>query len=115
MVKNIESNQSNQLPPDHRKCVGNDDANRVYSIVIPKTPPTLYTRLAWRRNAQTPEEFVGFNKLDLPSLFDNGYIREEPNVPNSYRVRFIHLDDDGIYIQKEQHGPRLRVGEYGEE
>ena len=67
----------------------------------------MYLRLLWKRDTTATPRPVGLLRLDLSGLLKAKYIRRDK--PGHVRVRFVHADDGGIYLQIRPDAPRLRV------
>jgi len=92
-----------------RTWTGNDDSARNHHGVIPLAASPVILSLSWKASAGSPPRPVGTFRLDLHRLLADGLIRLE--APDSVRVRFVHEPEGSIYLQVNQQGPRVFVGE----
>jgi hypothetical protein len=104
MVKRVEAHM---MPHKHRVWTGNDSSNRTHNGKVPRNDTPLYMRLCWKANSDATERLIGHYELDMIGLLATGHIRADGL--DHVRLRFVHADDGGIYIQTREMGPRLRV------
>jgi hypothetical protein len=104
MVKRVEAHK---MPYKHHDWTGNDSSGRHHHGKVPRSETLLYVRLSWKANGKAAERLIGNYELDMIALLAAGYIRTDGT--NHVRLRFVHADNGGIYIQIRKTGARLRV------
>jgi hypothetical protein len=89
---------------------GNDEkAGRTWHNHIPKKDTSKDIALYWRTGEKAEPRYIGNYRLDLEELCKAGFIGTTASG-NEFRLRFIHADNDCIYIQKDRRSKRLIVG-----
>ena len=106
-VELITNVSERDLPRRPRKWVGNDATKRHHHGSVSLEETQMYLWLLWKRDANATPRTVGLFSLDLAGLLKAKYIRRDK--PGHVRVRFVHADDGGIYLQVRPDAPRLRV------
>ena len=95
-----------------REWNGNDERGaRTHHGFVPDKDDPKDIALYWRSDEKAPRRFVGIYRLNLTALLNDGYIRNDTyDGKNGFRVKFVHADNDCIYLQKDSNSPRLIVG-----
>ncbi len=91
---------------------GNDKkGGRTHHDFIPEQKTFKDIALHWRVDEHSPLRYIGTYRLDLLELLNAGYIRKDvKNGKNGVRLKFVHAENDCIYIQEDSGSPRLIVG-----
>jgi hypothetical protein len=91
---------------------GNDEkGRREHHGFIPKKDNPKDIALYWRTEEKAPRRYIGTYRLDLTELLNAGYIRTDSyRGRNGFRVKFVHAQNDCIYLQKDSDSTRLIVG-----
>ena len=95
-----------------RDWTGNDRSARNHNGVVRLNESPLRLRLSWKESPNDPVRRIGIFELDLRKLLAERYVRIEPRVRDAIRLRFYHGMDDVIYIQTNNGGIGLPVGEF---
>jgi hypothetical protein len=95
-----------------RPCNGDDEKGaRTHHGFIPAQDNLKDIALYWRTVENAPRRYIGTYRLDLTVLLNAGYVRTASyHGKNGFRLKFVHADNDCIYIQKDSDSPRLVVG-----
>ena len=103
--------QNAEVSSIRRDWTGNDKSARNHHGVVSLRESPLRLRLNWKGSPDATVKLVGIFDLDLPKLLADGYVRLETGMQDSIRLRFYHSTDDLIYIQTNNEGRGLPVGE----
>ena len=100
---------------DHRWCINADRVPADHHGVVQRDTIKLQLSIAYPFEGGMPRDnphavYVGTYCLDLPALLAGGYVRAEAN--DRYRLRFVALEDGVVYIEANQQGGKLPIGNW---
>ena|SRR5579862_1712435 len=86
----------------------NDEiASRTWHNRIPRKDSPKDIALYWRTEEKAEPRYIGTYRLDLDELHKAGFVGTSGN---EFRLKFIHAENDCIYLQKDRRSKRLVVG-----
>lgn len=92
-------------PGADRIWIGNDASLRNHNAVLDLDRSRFSLALGWRERRDSPIHPVGTFDIDLHKLLDADLIRLERE--GAVRMRFIHLRDGHIALQRRLNAPRV--------
>lgn len=87
---------------------GNDENKKCHHAAV-RSAVACDLRLNWRISKAHSPMFIGCYRLNLQKLLLGGFVRQDTKAGH-VRVRLVHANDDGIYIQANKVSPRHFLG-----
>ena len=94
--------------PTDRDWCGRDDNAAHYHGTIPQDQPVITLKLSWKASADSKEATVGWYRINLPGLTDEGYVEKRAG---GYYLRFQQTDGR-IEIAINRSSDPLEVGRW---
>jgi len=91
---------------------GDDEKGaRTHHGFIPAEDNLKDIALYWGTGEGALRHYVGTYRFDLVALLNAGYVRTDRyHGKHGFRLKFVHANNDVIYIQTDSNSPRLVVG-----